>query len=196
MSRVLGTESGSGGVDYRIYPDRQWINPMASGNPFDMAWHRTSTGYLAVDARTNFFTNYYSWSPGMVSQIPGKGANYMVANFDAAGKPLSGSKSYKVTLPPDIPAANFWSMTLYDAENSSGLDNGQPFPSLGSRDKPQVNADGSVDLYFGAKAPAGKEANWLATVPGRGFFAILRLYSPTEGAFDGSWKPSDFEEVE
>lgn len=131
----------------------------------------------------------------MVSQIPGKGANYMVANFDAAGEPLSGSKNYKVTLPPNIPAANFWSLTLYDAEHSSGLDNGQPFPSLGSRDKPAQNPDGSTDLYIGPNPPKGKEANWLATVSGRGFFAIIRLYSPTEGAFDGSWKPSDFEEV-
>jgi hypothetical protein len=195
ISRTLGTAKEINGVDYRVFPDRQWINPMASGNPFDMAWHRTTTGNLALDARANFFTNYYSWSPGMVSQVPGKGANYMVANFDAAGKPLSGTNSYKISLPPKIPAANFWSVTLYDAEHSSGLDNGQPFPSLGSRDNPRVNADGSIDLYFGAKPPAGKEGNWLATVPGRGFFAIIRLYSPTEGAFDGSWKPSDFEET-
>jgi hypothetical protein len=86
-------------------------------------------------------------------------------------------------------------VTLYGAENSSGLDNGQPFPSLGSRDKPVANGDGSIDLYFGAKVPAGKDKNWLALVPGRGFFAIIRLYSPTEAAFDGSWKPSDFEDL-
>lgn len=195
ISRVLGTRSEINGVNYKVYQDRQWINPMASGNPFDMSWNRSSDGILALDSRTNFFTNYYSWSPGMVSQIPGKGANYMVANFDSKGIPLSGSTNYKVTLPGNIPAANFWSMTLYDAEHSSGLDNGQPFPSLGSRDEPVVNTDGSIDLYFGAKAPAGKEKNWLATVPGRGFFAIIRLYSPTEGAFDGSWKPGDFIET-
>ncbi len=195
MSRVLGTQSQINGVNYKVYPDRQWINPMASGNPFDMAWHRPIDGSLALDARTNFFTNYYSWSPGMVSQTPGKGANYMVANFDAKGVPLSGGKNYQLRLPPKIPAANFWSVTLYDAENSSGLDNGQPFPSLGSRDKPVANADGSLDLYFGTKAPAGKEKNWMATVPGRGYFAIIRLYSPTEGAFNGSWKPTDFEET-
>ena len=195
MSRVLGTRSEINGVSYKVYPDRQWINPMASGNPFDMAWHRPLDGSLALDARINFFTNYYSWSPGIVSQIPGRGANYMVANFDGQGVPLSGSKNYKLHLPPNVPAANFWSVTLYDAEHSSGLDNGQSFPSLGSRDKPVANADGSIDLYFGAKAPTGKEKNWLVTVPGRGFFAIIRLYSPTEASFDGSWKPSDFEEV-
>jgi hypothetical protein len=53
-----------------------------------------------------------------------------------------------------------------------------------SRDKPQPNADGSTDLYFGTKAPAGKEANWMEAVPGKGYFAILRLYSPTEPAIN------------
>ncbi|MGA2920390.1 MAG: DUF1214 domain-containing protein [Candidatus Sulfotelmatobacter sp.] len=48
---------------------------------------------------------------------------------------------------------------------------------------------------FGPKAPRGKEANWLATVPGRGYFAILRLYGPTEAALNRSWKPGDIEKV-
>jgi hypothetical protein len=124
MSRVLATQSEINDVNYKVYADRQWINPMASGNPFDMAWKRPIDGSLALDARTNFFTNYYSWSPGMVSQTPGKGATYMVANFDAKGMPLSGSKNYKLTLGANVPAANFWSVTLYEAENSSGLENG------------------------------------------------------------------------
>jgi hypothetical protein len=67
--------------------------------------------------------------------------------------------------------------------------------SLGSRDKPKQNTDGSTDLYFGPKAPEGKESNWLATAPGRGFFAILRLYGPTEEALNKSWKPGDIEAV-
>jgi hypothetical protein len=108
---------------------------------------------------------------------------------------LSGGSDYRLSLPPNIPAAIFWSLTLYDAENSSGLANGRPFPSLGSRDKPAQNADGSTDLYLGPKAPEGKTENWLATVSGRGYFAILRLYGPTEAAFDKSWKPGDFEKV-
>jgi len=91
-----------------------------------------------------------------------------------------------------VPAANFWSVTIYEAENASGLANGQPFPSLGSRDEPAKNADGSIDLYFSPKPPAGKESNWLATVPGRGFFAVIRLYGPTKPFLDRSWKPGDF----
>ena len=86
-------------------------------------------------------------------------------------------------------------MTLYEAENASGLANGQPFPSLGSRDKPAQNVDGSTDIYLGPKAPEGKASNWLTTVPGRGFFVILRLYGPTEAAINKSWKAGDFEAI-
>ncbi len=87
-------------------------------------------------------------------------------------------------------------VTLYEAENGSGLANGQPFPSLGSRDQPAQNADGSTDLFFGPKAPPGKAGNWLATVPGRGYFSVLRLYGPTEAAMDKTWKPGDFEKAD
>jgi hypothetical protein len=117
----------------------------------------------------------------------------MIAFTDGGGTPLSGGGNYRVNLPPNIPAGNFWSVTLYEAENASGLANGQPFPSLGLRDKPAQNADGSTDLYLGPQAPTGKEGNWLATVPGKGYFAILRLYGPTEAAINKSWKPGDFE---
>ena len=87
-------------------------------------------------------------------------------------------------MPSPIPAANFWSLTLYDALTASGLDNGQPFPSLNSHDHPTANADGSFDLYVGPAAPPGKEANWLKTVLGKGYFTILRLYGPTEAFLD------------
>jgi hypothetical protein len=131
----------------------------------------------------------------MLSQTPGVGAKYMIGFTDSEGRPLSGGGNYRLKLPPNIPAANFWSVTLYEAENASGLANGWPFPSLGSRDKPVPNADGSMDLHLGPKAPTGKAGNWLATVPGKGYFAILRLYAPTEAAINKSWKPGDIEVV-
>ena len=201
MSRVIGFEEIVGGRSYRVYPDRHWINPIADGTPanpsgpMDLGWRRTAGAYLDLDARIWFFTDYYSISPGMISQTPGKGAKYMIAFTDSKGTPLSGSSNYRLNLPPNIPAANFWSVTLYEAENASGLANSQPFPSLGLRDKPAQNVDGSTDLYLGPKAPEGKQGNWLATVPGKGYFAILRLYAPTEAAIDKSWKPGDFEMV-
>jgi hypothetical protein len=201
MSRVIGFEEAMDGGSLRVYPDRHWVNPIDNitpkdaGNTNDLAFMNVAGNFLDLNARDWFFTNYYSISPGMLSKIPGKGAAYMIGFSDSEGKPLSGGANYKLTLPANIPAANFWSVTLYEAENASGLANGQPFPSLGSRDKPGENADGSTDIYLGPKAPEGKAGNWLATVPGRGFFAILRLYGPTEAAIDRTWKPGDIEPV-
>jgi hypothetical protein len=199
MSRVIGFKEEVSGRSLRMYPDRRWVNPMADATaekpagPFDLGWRRADGGYLDVDTRIWFFTDYYSVSPGMLSQVPGKGAKYMIAFTDAAGVDLSGGSDYRLTLPADIPAGNFWSVTLYEAENGSGLANGQPFPSLGSRDKPAKNKDGTTDIHLGPKAPKGKERNWLATVPGKGYFVILRLYGPTEAALDNSWKPGDIQ---
>jgi hypothetical protein len=86
-------------------------------------------------------------------------------------------------------------LTLYDAANGSGLDNGQPFPSLGSRDHPAQGQDGSTILELGPAAPAGKTSNWMRTVPGKDYFVILRLYGPLEAAIDRTWKPADLEPV-
>ncbi len=201
MSRVLLFQNVVGGVSYLIFPDRQWSNPLANQTPAkpsaaanEWPW-LNGAGVLATDSRINYFTGYYAISIGMASQVPGKGANYWMAFFDSEGKPFVGGSNYRLHLPPKIPAAIFWSVTLYDAANASGLANGQPFPSLGARDKPVQNADGSTDLYLGPHAPEGKAGNWLATVPGKGYFAILRLYGPTEAALNKSWKPGDFEKV-
>ena len=201
MSRVIGFEDLVNGRSFRVYADRHWLNPLADGTPenpsgpLNLAWERKDDGYLDLDLRIWFFTDYYSISPGMISQKPGKGAKYMIGFTDSDGTPLSGGTNYRINLPPSIPAANFWSVTLYEAENASGLANGQPFPSLGSRDKPAQNPDGSTDLYLGPQAPEGKQGNWLATVPGKGYFAILRLYGPTEAAINKSWKPGDIEQM-
>jgi hypothetical protein len=202
MSRVIGFDEVVSGRSFRMYGDRRWLNPMADATPenpsgkLDLSWRRVDRGgALDVDCRPWFFTNYYSVSPGMLSQIPGKGAFYIIAFTDSAGAPLTGGTNYRLNLPQDVPAANFWSVTLYEAENASGLANGQPFLSLGSRDYPVQNADGSTDLYLGPEAPQGKEKNWLATVPGRGYFAILRLYGPTELALSKTWVPGDFEKM-
>jgi len=204
MSRVIGFSDKAGGLDLHVYSDRScWLNPFADGTPSNLGgvknlnWENVAGAYpyLDLNARIWMFTDYYSISPGMVSQTPGMGAKYMIAFNDGKGAPLSGGSNYKINLPANIPAANFWSVTLYEAENASGLANGRPFPSLGSRDKPVQNADGSTDIYLGPKAPKGKEANWNATVPNKGYFVILRLYGPTEAAIDKSWKPSEVVKV-
>ncbi|RDI97546.1 DUF1254 domain-containing protein [Dyella solisilvae] len=199
-SRVIGTQTAQGKTDLHVYKDRQWVNPI---NNVTARWPNTPigldfmtrSGYRDLDARAWFFTDYYSISPGMVSMTPGKGAYYMIAFSDSTGSPLNGENSYTLKLPPNIPADLFWSVTLYQAANASGVQNGQPFPSLGKLNKPAQQGDGSTVLYLGPKAPADAKGNWLATVPGQGYFVILRLYLPQQAAIDGSWKPGDIEKV-
>ena len=172
----------------RWYKDRQWINVFPANATF------TADTFNYIDSRTGFFTYAYSASPGMAVSMENVGAKYPAAFVDANGDFLNGSRNYKLHLPPNIPAAIFWSVTVYDPITGSGLDNGQPFPSLNTMDKPVQNTDGSTDIYFGPKSP-GEGKNWLRTLPGKGHFVIFRLYGPTKAFFDQSWKPSDIEPV-
>ena len=133
----------------------------------------------------------------MVLKMPGIGSQYAYAAKDAAGNYLDGAKNYKMHIPPNVPAKKFWSVVVYDPQTRSELQTGQTYPSKANdRDKDMVkNADGSIDLYYGPKAPAGKEANWTQTVPGKNWFVLFRLYGPLEPWFDKTWRPGEFELV-
>ena len=124
-------------------------------------------------------------------------ATYYLATYkDAKGVPLHGEENYKVRVPPNVPANEFWALTLYDRETCGFILN-MSRAGLDSYDqKMQRNADGSVDIYIGPKPPAGKEANWVPTVPGRGRFPYFRLYGPEKPFFDKTWKLPDIEKVE
>jgi hypothetical protein len=183
------------------YENRHWTSHVRDGGKTfgkaydDFNFKVAGTEQTDVDARLHMFINAYSMSPGMISSTPGVGAKYLEGAKDSEGNFLTGDHSYSLNLPADIPAKNFWSITAYDPITAAGLDNGQPFPSLGSRDKPVKNADGSTTLYFSEKAPKGKEKNWVKTVKGKGWFVLLRLYGPEEGFFNKTWVPGDFERM-
>jgi len=170
------------------YKDRHWAN-VFPGNPTF-----TADTFNYIDPRTSFFTFAYSTSPGMAVNMVNVGAKYPMTFVDANGDFLLGASSYRLHLPKGIPTTLFWSVTVYDPVTGSGLDNGQPFPSINTMDKPVTNSDGSTDIYFGPSSP-GEGKNWLKTLPDKGFFVILRLYGPTKAFFDQTWKPSDIEKV-
>ena len=71
------------------------------------------------------------------------------------------------------------------------------FPAIGSNNDGLVkNEDGSYDIYFAPEAPEGHEANWVQTVPGKGWNTILRLYGPLEPWFEQTWRPGEIELIE
>ena len=170
------------------YADRQFDEPFVGGSEvFE------GDTFLNLDARTAFFRFAYSSSPGMVANFIGRGSKYPLTFKDAEGNFLMGQHTYKLRLPKGIPAENFWAVTAYDAESAAGVDKpDQPIPSINSQEELKWNADKSIDLYFGPNKPEGvAESNFIGTNRGKGFFVIIRLYSPGKEYFDKTWKPDD-----
>ncbi len=149
-----------------------------------------------IDARAQYVYMATFNSPAMVWELSGKGSQYAWGYRDSDGRYLDGGKNYTLNLPGDAPAEKFMSIVVYDSQTRSMLQTDQPYPNKNNkRDKLITNDDGSIDLYFGPKAPKGKEANWIQTVPNKGWFCLLRLYSPTEPWFDKTWRPGEIQLV-
>jgi hypothetical protein len=175
-----------------FYPDRHWGTPFIGG-----AYDFMNNGERMLDARALFHYYAAGITPAMAYSKPGTGSAYAYATRDSKGRYLDGSKTYKITLPSPIPAGQFWSFMVYDGQTRSILETDQKLAGLDSNQKGiQKNADGSVTVWFAPKAPAGHEANWVQTMPGKGWNSLLRLYAPLEPWFDKTWKPGDFELVE
>lgn len=175
----------------RRYEDRQWIEIANTGYPDYRRENHTLLDGLSL---MGWFATVSSRA--MVTPMLGKGSVYMWTYTSGDGEWLDGAKSYRLRLPSGIPAANFWSIVVYDVWTRSMLANGQPEASKNSYHPGLVtDEDGSVELFFGPEPPATPNGNWIRTVPGKGWFTILRLYGPLEGYMDRSWKPSDIEDA-
>jgi hypothetical protein len=128
--------------------------------------------------------------------------NYGSATFyldiaeTADGEWLDGSKNYKLVVPPNVPVNDFWAVTAYDLETASYIRKMSKSSIDSSLSALKKNKDGGVDVYFGPKAPKGKEANWIPTAESRRFFLLFRFYGPKSGVFDGSFELNDIELVE
>ena len=167
------------------YPGRKW-----QGFPGTVPWNFLMEGVPQIDAQDNVYYMAIGNTPAMVEKHVGQGSQYLWTYRDAGGNFFDGAKTYRLHIPPNIPAGNFWSVLVYDALSRSQLQNGQPFPSVSSYTKPVVNADGSIDITFGPDEPKAK-GNWIKTVPGKGFFPMFRFYGPAEAFFDKTWQLED-----
>lgn len=173
------------------YPGSAWRTGFFGGYKFE------ENGARILDAYSAFFFYATGITPAMDSKVVGSGSQYMAAFVDSKGQPFDGGKNYRLHLPPDIPVKEFWSVILYDNQTRSMLQTDQRWPAVTSQNPKVVsNADGSVDVYFGPEAPAGKEDNWIQTIPGKGWNTLLRLYGPLQPWFDKTWRPSEIERFE
>ncbi|WP_223427911.1 DUF1254 domain-containing protein [Tateyamaria pelophila] len=188
MSRAIVYASRE--PDIRYWPDRQWEKMFVRNTEFTR-----DSGANDIDARTLWHYQAIVVSPNLLSTTPGVGTAYLTSFRDADGGFLDGSKSYRLNVPANTPVKRFWAVTAYDPA-TRGLLASDGQITVGSQTDPVVNADGSVDLYFGQSVPEGFEANWIKTDPSKGFFTVFRFYGPLEGYIEKTWVLNDFELTE
>ncbi|AJP57561.2 hypothetical protein UC34_12210 [Pandoraea vervacti] len=176
------------GALYR--PDSRWRYVIR----FDTS--QESQYYTQIDERADYFYQAVTTSSGMTTRRAGVGQAYLGAYSDDQGRALDGNKNYVLHVPANPPAKLFWSLTVYDSDQRVLVNNSQGIADKSSRQALMMNPDGSVDLYVGPTAPAGKEANWIPTVRDRAWFALLRFYGPLEPYLQASYRLYDFKLVE
>ena len=171
------------------WPDSQWCVPTPPITvPTDFKWE--TPNYFGVDARGIALSQYFCPTAKL-----GTDSFYFGTFHDHSGKALEGQKTYRLHVPANVPVREFWSATVYSLKTSSFFLNATRL-TLGSLDKDlRKNADGTVDIYFGPKPPAGQESNWLYTQPGQKWFPWFRVYGPEKAIFDKSWRLPDIEMV-
>lgn len=162
---------------------------IATTSPVDQRWDN----YDALDGRAAWFYEAVTNDTAMQSTEPGFGQIYLGSYRDSDGDWLDGGTNYALNVPPDVPAAEFWSLTVYDVATRAPIVNDQVVADKSSRMDLDVNDDGSVTLYVGPDEPEAGTTNWIPTVPGKAWFPYFRFYSPTEAYFDRSWVLPDIE---
>ncbi|GEO43310.1 hypothetical protein SAE02_74580 [Skermanella aerolata] len=171
-----------------FFPNSHWTYPT-----LQEAIEGQGTGYAdrnsyAVDARALLYTYGY-----IAIKRPGTAQFYLISIRDREGERIDGARTYRLRVPSNAPVEQYWSVTAYDRQTHA-LIKGMDRASLASNSTDvQKNADGSIDVYFGPKAPAGKESNWVPTDPQRGFELMFRVYGPTKAFFDKTWVLPDVE---
>lgn len=187
MSRAILYASREPDINY--WPERHWEKMFVRNTEF------LYNGHGDIDARTLWHYQAICVSPNLLSTTPGRGTSYLTAFRDNKGEYLDGDENYRLTVPANPPVKRFWAVTAYDPMSRSLLDSGGNI-TVGSTRDPEMNKDGSVDLYFGPKLPKGaNEKNWIKTDPKKGYFVVFRFYGPLEGYIEKTWVMNDFERI-
>lgn len=143
----------------------------------------------AIDSRAAFF--FLGCAP---PKKPGGASFYLLGQKDADGTVLQGSNTYKLNVPANVPVKQFWAATVYDQLESNFIRE-SPKVEVNSYQNLEKNKDGSVDIYFGTKAPEGKESNWVYTAPDKAWIMLFRFYGPQPEIFNKAWKLPDIQKI-
>jgi hypothetical protein len=172
-----------------VWSDRQWewVALRSENGTFD------TPGFRDTYALDKWFFQAIATSPAMFRRDAGAGSLYWLGLSDRTGAYLDGANTYTLTVPLPVPGTLFWSVTVYDAATRSQVITEQGRAAIRSLFELTDLTGDSVVLQFGPEPPDDGPERWIQTIPGAGWFAYFRIYGPEAPAFDGSWKPGDFE---
>jgi hypothetical protein len=187
MSRTIAYAKRVPGAE--VWPGRRWEYALL------VEVNQQGKNFPQFEERASWFYEAIGNSQAMQGKTLGAGQLYLETSKDKDGAFLEGGKSYRLRVPANVPAKQFWSITLYDNLTRGPVITDAGSSDLSSRKDLEKNADGSVDLYFGPSKPTGANRNWVKTIPGRGWFPYFRFYGPLEAYFDKSWQLNDIELV-
>ncbi|GAA3913875.1 DUF1254 domain-containing protein [Microbacterium invictum] len=172
------------------YPDGSWKSPLLGGS-YDFL----RDGVRLLDSRALMQYVATGITPAMAIARVGVGSQYAYTAEDSTGAWLDGGNHYTLRLPAGIPAKTFWSIDIYDPQTRSLLQTSNPWPSINSfSGEIPAEPGGDTVIHFSPERGEG-EQNWLETVPGKGWFVMLRLYGPLEPWFDQTWRPGEIERI-
>jgi hypothetical protein len=172
------------------YEGTQWAVPILQEVMKGLATSFANPDSYPVEARGLTYS-YAFFSP----KHPGGDQFYLMAIKDGQGRVFDGHNTYRLTVPGNAPVKQYWSATAYDRATHGFIRNMKWLSRSSQTQNLMKNADGSVDLYFGPRAPVRNESNWVATDPNGRFEVIFRLYGPEKALFDKTWKLPDIQKI-
>ncbi|MGC3948437.1 MAG: DUF1254 domain-containing protein [Chryseolinea sp.] len=173
-----------------FYEGTHWFFPASDEYKMSVMKGYQTPGVYPVDNRgVVYMMAFFS------AKHIGESQFYLLQIVDKEGNSLDGSNSYKLHVPANVPVKQYWSITVYNRETHTFIDNARWMGRSSQTPGLQTNSDGSVDLYFGPAAPASGESNWVPTDSKGQFELLARFYGPTKELYDQSWKLTDIERI-
>jgi hypothetical protein len=167
-----------------------WALPDVSGIKTEFSYQTPEM--LDYDLRG--MGGFMFWAPPKKSDASAP-TIYISTVKDSLGRPLSGGKTYHLHVPANVPAEQYWSVTVYDGDTASFVHEASIVSLDSYNEKTTKNPDRSVDIFFSPQAPAGKQNNWVATGKGGQWFVIFRLYGPQKPFLEKIWQLPDIAAV-
>ena len=172
------------------YEGGRWFFPITEEMHQSIMNFFTTPDSFPIDARaTAYSLAFFS------GKHVGENQYYLMTTTDRSGNALRGNVSYKLRVPANAPAKQYWSMTVYNRATHAFIRNARWVGRSSQTPALKKNEDGSVDLFFGPKPPPTGESNWVPTDPKGHFEVLARFYGPEKPLFDKSWRLPDMEEV-